>query len=246
MKKCKATLCKWAESGRHVSGWWPNTMETEDGARPRWRWRQWGIPASRHRRWVGNRCCGRAAVWWTGLRQKRGRRGAHRSCPQRRLRLMGNRRQKHELGVEGAGDWVGEVRGAASELPLRLTGGPSGFDIFLKLSKPAQTWKLKMDALRCCKSSQNLHATRLGHYEQPSQLCRHPNLNRCRVKFLEQIHNLNFCGFLKGFNPSGKNLINSPKILLDMDFIKVNLVGITCMEEKGLPSKCQTVWFEKK
>jgi hypothetical protein len=128
----------------------------------------------------------------------------------------------------------------------RLTGGPSGFDIFLKLSKPAQTWKLKMDALRCCKSSQNLHATRLGHYEQPSQLCRHPNLNRCRVKFLEQIHNLNFCGFLKGFNPFGKNLINSPKILLDMDFIKVNLVGITCMEEKGLPSKCQTVWFEKK
>jgi hypothetical protein len=28
----------------------------------------------------------------------------------------------------------------------RLTGGPNGFDIFLELSKPAQTWKLKMDA----------------------------------------------------------------------------------------------------
>jgi hypothetical protein len=27
-----------------------------------------------------------------------------------------------------------------------LTGGPSGFDIFLKLSKPTQTWKLKMHA----------------------------------------------------------------------------------------------------
>jgi hypothetical protein len=25
----------------------------------------------------------------------------------------------------------------------------------------------------------------------------------------------------------------------------VNLVGITCIKEKGLQSKCQTVWFEK-
>jgi hypothetical protein len=29
-----------------------------------------------------------------------------------------------------------------------LAGGPNGFDIFLKLSKLIQTWKLKMDALR--------------------------------------------------------------------------------------------------
>jgi hypothetical protein len=30
----------------------------------------WGIPASRHRRWVGERCYGRVAVWWTNLRGK--------------------------------------------------------------------------------------------------------------------------------------------------------------------------------
>jgi hypothetical protein len=40
-------------------------------------------------------------------------------------------------------------------------------------------------------------------------------------------------------------MINFPKLLLGMEFTKVNLVGITCMEEKGLQSKCQTVWFEK-
>jgi hypothetical protein len=65
----------------------------------------------------------------------------------------------------------------------RLTGGPSGFDIFLELSKSAQIWKLKLDALRCSKNSQILHAARLGHYEQRFQLFRHLNLNICRVKF---------------------------------------------------------------
>jgi hypothetical protein len=152
---------------------------------------------------------------------------------------MGNRRRKNEPGVEGVGDWVEELHGAAPELrdgsarslegpgwrctvvpqrwhnsavgaegeggrkgpsrgqaPFiagkggklwvrqvdsghglewsarsecgrsvvrtgRLTGGPSGFDIFLELFKPAQTWKLKMDALRCSKTSQILHAARL-------------------------------------------------------------------------------------
>jgi hypothetical protein len=64
----------------------------------------------------------------------------------------------------------------------RLTGGPSGFDIFLELSKSAQTWKLKLDALRCSKNCQILHATRLGHCEQRFQLFRHLNLNICRAK----------------------------------------------------------------
>jgi hypothetical protein len=96
-----------AEIGRPVlgwpshMGWWPNMMEIGDDARPRWRWRRWGIPASQHRRWVGNRCCGRAAVWWTNLRQKRGQRGAHRSCPRWCLRLTGNQRWRHGLGAEG-------------------------------------------------------------------------------------------------------------------------------------------------
>jgi hypothetical protein len=60
--------------------------------------------------------------------------------------------------------------------------GPAVFDIFLELSKPTQILKLKMDALLCPKNSQILHSARLGNYEQLSLLCRHPNLNRCRVK----------------------------------------------------------------
>jgi hypothetical protein len=60
--------------------------------------------------------------------------------------------------------------------------GPSNFDIFLELSKLTQTWKLKMDALHCFKNPQILHDAILGHCDQLAQLCRHPNLNRCRVK----------------------------------------------------------------
>jgi hypothetical protein len=52
----------------------------------------------------------------------------------------------------------------------QLTGGPIGFDIFLKLSKPTQTWKLNMDALLCSKNAQILHAPRVGHCEQLSKL----------------------------------------------------------------------------
>jgi hypothetical protein len=66
------------------------------------------------------------------------------------------------------------------------------FDIFLELSKPAQTWKLKTDALRCSKNFQIVHATRSGHYKQFSQLCRHLNINIIRVKIHEQIHHLKF------------------------------------------------------
>jgi hypothetical protein len=61
-------------------------------------------------------------------------------------------------------------------------GGPSGFDIFLELSKLTQNWKLIMDVLHYPKNYQNVHAARLGHCEQISKLCRHPNLNSCRVK----------------------------------------------------------------
>jgi hypothetical protein len=77
---------------------------------------------------------------------------------------------------------VWSERGRSVVRTGRLTGVPSGFDIFLKLSKLTQTWKLKIDALRCSKNFPILHAARLGHYEQLSLLCRHPDLNRCRVK----------------------------------------------------------------
>jgi hypothetical protein len=64
----------------------------------------------------------------------------------------------------------------------RLTSGPGGFFIIPELSKLVQTWKLKKNALPCFKNSQNLHAARLGYYEQLSQVCRHPILERIRVK----------------------------------------------------------------
>jgi hypothetical protein len=55
---------------------------------------------------------------------------------------------------------------------------------FLELSKPAQIWKLKMDALPYSKNFQFLHGARFVQYEQCSQLCQHPIRNRIRVKNL--------------------------------------------------------------
>jgi hypothetical protein len=89
--------------------------------------------------------------------------------------------------------WVNKTVAAAirtrSAWPGRLcsdrgTNGwaPCSFDFFFQLSKPAETWKLKIDTLPCCKNSQFLHVARFGHYEQFSQLCRYPILNRIRVK----------------------------------------------------------------
>jgi hypothetical protein len=98
---------------------------------------------------------------------------------------------------------------------------------FNKLSKLAQTWKLKMDVLPCSKNSQCLHVATLGPYEQFSQLCLHPIPNRIRVEnpgtdsTFESLLN-----FKRGLNLL-KNLVNSLKFFLDLIFIKVNLVGIT-------------------
>jgi hypothetical protein len=129
-------LCTWAQptTGLGLLGsrrpsppsMWPNAMETGDDARPRWRWRRWGIPTSWHRRWVGNRSCGKVAVWWIGLMRERGQRGDHQSCPRRCLWLTGERRRKHGPGVEGANDWAGELRGAAPELRDGSAGGSEG------------------------------------------------------------------------------------------------------------------------
>jgi hypothetical protein len=74
----------------------------------------------------------------------------------------------------------------------RLTGGPIGFDIFLELSKPAQTWKLKMDALRCSKNSQVLHASILGILNNFPNCAKIEISTDVELKFLEKIHNLNF------------------------------------------------------
>jgi hypothetical protein len=53
---------------------------------------------------------------------------------------------------------------------------------FPKLSKPAKTSKLKMDALSYSKNFQFLYVASLGYYEQFPQLCRHPIPNQNRAK----------------------------------------------------------------
>jgi hypothetical protein len=134
--------------------------------------------------------------------------------------------------------------GGAVVRTVWLTSGAHTVSYFSKLFKLAETWKLKIDVLACSKISQFLHVPRLGHFEQFPQLCRHPILNRIRVKnhgtdsTFESLMN-----FKMDLNPL-KNLINSPKFLLDFIFTKVNLVGITCMQDIELQYKCQTTWFE--
>jgi hypothetical protein len=63
-----------------------------------------------------------------------------------------------------------------------LTSGAHAVSYFPELSKPTQTWKLKMDVLPCSKNPQLLHVARQGHYEQFPQLCRHLINNRIRGK----------------------------------------------------------------
>jgi hypothetical protein len=94
----------------------------------------------------------------------RGRRGGETGAEKRRWEAVG-------AGVRGGRglEWSAQSeRGLSVVRTGRLTGGPSGFDIFLELSKPTQTWVLKMDALLCSKNSKVLHAARLGHCKQLS------------------------------------------------------------------------------
>jgi hypothetical protein len=140
-----------------------------------------------------------------------------------------------------------EVVGAV-QVPSGLWGcrpGPTWFCLFSNLSKTGSTWKLKKNALPCSKISQILHTGSLRYYEHFSPWCRHQIPNRNWVKNLgsdspfETL--LNFYRGLILLEKSDK----FPKILLHLNFTKVNLVGITCMQEKGLQSKWQTVWVEK-
>jgi hypothetical protein len=61
-------------------------------------------------------------------------------------------------------------------------GGPHAVLIFFNLTKIGSNLKFEKNALLCSKNSQIVHAARMGHYDQFSQLFRHPNLNRIRVK----------------------------------------------------------------
>jgi hypothetical protein len=84
-------------------------------------------------------------------------------------------------GGVAAGKWRGRGHGQCSSGSLNDTWGPRGFN-FSNLFKIGSNWKSKKNALSCSKDFQILHDARLGHYKQLSQLCPHPNINRCRVK----------------------------------------------------------------
>jgi hypothetical protein len=80
---------------------------------------------------------GRGVGWRAARQQNWGREtaaGSH-GCSSRRCRDL-------EWSVRSERGWSVVQTG-------RLMGEPSGFDIFLELSKPTQIWKLKMDALDC-------------------------------------------------------------------------------------------------
>jgi hypothetical protein len=103
---------------------------------------------------------------------------------------------------------------------------------------------LKIGDLLSSKNSQFLHVAGLGYYEQFSQLYGHPILNINRAKnpasdsTFESLMN-----FKRDLNLP-ENLVNSPKFFLDLIFTKVNLDGITYMQEFELQYRCQTAWFE--
>jgi hypothetical protein len=99
----------------------------------------------------------------------------------------------------------GGQRGLGAVRVVRLMIGPTQFCIFPELSKPAQTWNLKMDVLPSCINSQFLHVASLGYYEHFYQLCRHPIPNRNRAKNPETDSTFeSLMNFKKGFNPSRK------------------------------------------
>jgi hypothetical protein len=58
-------------------------------------------------------------------------------------------------------------------------GGPHTVLIFFNSTKTGLNLKFEKE---CLTLLQILHAARLGNYEQFSQLCQHPNLNKIRVK----------------------------------------------------------------
>jgi hypothetical protein len=118
-------------------------------------------------------------------------------------------------------------------------------EFFSNLSKTGSNLKIKMGVLSCSNNSQFLHVASMGYYEHFYQLCRHPIPNINRDKYpgpdstFESLKN-----FKRDLNHL-ENMVNSTKLFLNLIFTKVNLVGITYMQEFELQYKCQTAWFEK-
>jgi hypothetical protein len=112
--------------------------------------------------------------------------------------------------------------------PLRLTSGPWLFSDFSRFSI-LQTLKSKSVTFPMSKLSHFLLVDSLKHKEQLSFLAQLQIPSGFQVTISGRNSNLNLPCILEGFKPFWKNMINSLKFPLHMIFIKVNLVGYTCM-----------------
>jgi hypothetical protein len=122
--------------------------------------------------------------------------------------------------------------------------GPAWFWNF-QYSKSSENFEFKSSAFPRSKNIKTLEGARFRYNTQHSPLS--------QLQIPTVIHainfgidsNLNVLSILKGFQPCGKNLKNSPKISLDLIYTKVNLVGITCTQEIWVSIQVST-WLDLK
>jgi hypothetical protein len=99
----------------------------------------------------------------------------------------------------------------------------------MKFLNSIQTCKCQKEVFACSKNIQTLQDDRFRYSEQFSQLGELQILNIIHAIHSGIDSNLNILRILKGLKPCGKNLVNSLKFYPNKVFIKVNLVGHTCM-----------------
>jgi hypothetical protein len=174
-----SSRCKEVVHGSAVLEAWSNRLERG--------WSGLSVAAQRRREW-----------WRSGGERRRRKKG----CSTVGVGALYSRQRRWTTeawrrGSGGRGNSGGEAVGAGNGggvCCLKAVGtvwvpsvretdtwDPRGFD-FSNLFKIGSTWKSKKNVLYYSKNSKILHASRLGHYEQLYQLCRHPVLIRCRVK----------------------------------------------------------------
>jgi hypothetical protein len=129
-------------------------------------------------------------------------RGGGRRVERRRNRGRRNGDEKPWAWQVGSGrglEWSARSeRGRSVVQTGRLKGWPSGFDIFLELSKPTQTWKIKMDTLRASKIPKFCTLLDCGIMNNFFNCANIQISTDVELKFLEHIHNLNILLIFKG------------------------------------------------
>jgi hypothetical protein len=109
-----------------------------------------------------------------------------------------------------------------------------------------QTYKIRNWYLQNSKNFKIWQVERLLQIDQISILSRLQNLSRFWIIKFRNKSTLNLVWILKGFKPSGKNLINPPKFNLHMSFKNMNLDWLTCIQEFGVPLQMiNMTWFIK-